>query len=246
MSTLSAKYFSRDNRLTIIDIGCGRGELVSQLGSGGHDAVGLDIAGDLLQLARTGSPTTRLVNGDAEQLPFADGSADRVSFIEVLEHVDDPRSVVSEGCRVLRPGGVIVAAVPTGYTERLFSRLHPSYMENATHVRIFSEKDVYKLLSDCGLRVLMVETKNLYWAVFWLVHSVLRTNADHTGTVTHRPGVGRWLRRVFHLLESTAPTRFAIQFLEKRVGKSWYFYATKEAGVATRATAYHGLTESVV
>jgi 2-polyprenyl-6-hydroxyphenyl methylase/3-demethylubiquinone-9 3-methyltransferase len=41
-------------------------------------------------------------------VPLADESVDAVSAGEILEHVADPSTVVSEACRILRPGGVLV------------------------------------------------------------------------------------------------------------------------------------------
>src|SRR5262249_26725836 len=49
------------------------------------------------------------IRGDAQRLPLADGCADVVSAGEVLEHVADVRAAIAEACRLLRPGGLLVA-----------------------------------------------------------------------------------------------------------------------------------------
>jgi SAM-dependent methyltransferase len=49
---------------------------------------------------------------DAHAIPFADGSVDAVWIQAVLEHVLDPRMVVAEVWRVLKPGGLIYAETP--------------------------------------------------------------------------------------------------------------------------------------
>jgi len=53
------------------------------------------------------------VVADAESLPFAAGSIDRVASNSVLEHTAHPQRVVEETLRVLRPGGVMVVVVPS-------------------------------------------------------------------------------------------------------------------------------------
>jgi SAM-dependent methyltransferase len=58
------------------------------------------------------SPRTTHVRGDAHRLPFADGSADWVLLVAVLEHVEDPARVLAETMRVLRPEGRVYVAVP--------------------------------------------------------------------------------------------------------------------------------------
>ena len=52
---------------------------------------------------------------DAHHIPRPDATFDTVICTEVLEHVPDPRQVVREMARVLRPGGVLVLAVPFVY-----------------------------------------------------------------------------------------------------------------------------------
>lgn len=55
---------------------------------------------------------TRPVCGDLLRLPFPDASFDAVLCTEVIEHTADPRTAVSELCRVLAPGGDLVLTVP--------------------------------------------------------------------------------------------------------------------------------------
>jgi SAM-dependent methyltransferase len=59
--------------------------------------------------------STPLVNvvGQAEHLPLPDGVFDVVFCTQVLEYVADPRTVVAEIYRVLRPGGFLLLSAPT-------------------------------------------------------------------------------------------------------------------------------------
>jgi demethylmenaquinone methyltransferase / 2-methoxy-6-polyprenyl-1,4-benzoquinol methylase len=50
-----------------------------------------------------------LLLGEAETLPFQDGSFDGITFTYLLRYVDDPRAVMRELARVLRPGGRIAS-----------------------------------------------------------------------------------------------------------------------------------------
>lgn len=92
----------------ILDIGCGAGFLTNDLARQGMDVLGFDASEASLRVARAHDATGRVHYqlGDANHLPFADGSFDVACALDFLEHVDDPAHIVAEAARVLRPGGL--------------------------------------------------------------------------------------------------------------------------------------------
>ena len=69
--------------------------------------VGLDQSEDMLSRARplVGSVYEDVVRGEAERLPFEDGSFDALTFTYLLRYVDDPAATMRELARIVRPGG---------------------------------------------------------------------------------------------------------------------------------------------
>ena len=61
---------------------------------------------------RAPEPRFRYVQGDAEALPFDDGTFDLVTCQTVLIHVADPQAVIREFVRVTKPGGQVIVAEP--------------------------------------------------------------------------------------------------------------------------------------
>lgn len=86
----------------VIDVGCGPGNLTTQLALLGHDVVGLDPSEAMLRAAR--KKALRAVRGAAEALPFADACADVVTAATAF-HWFDHELAVPEIRRVLRPSG---------------------------------------------------------------------------------------------------------------------------------------------
>jgi 2-polyprenyl-6-hydroxyphenyl methylase/3-demethylubiquinone-9 3-methyltransferase len=90
----------------LVDLGCGAGLLAPHVRDLGYRHVGVDLVAGSLRQAR--DHDVRPVRADVHAVPLSDESADVVSAGEILEHVADPSTVVSEACRILRPGGSLV------------------------------------------------------------------------------------------------------------------------------------------
>ncbi len=102
---------------TVLDVAAGTGAVAAELvRAKGCSVVGLDQSPDMLAEARRRVPPhVRLVEGDAERLPFPDASFDGLTFTYLLRYVDDPAATLRELARVVRSGGTIASlefAVP--------------------------------------------------------------------------------------------------------------------------------------
>ena len=101
----------------ILDIGCGPGHLSIDLAERGHRVVGLDIADEMLRIARTVASERRLdaqvefVKGDCEATGLGDGCFDAVLAAGVIEYMEDDGPMLAECQRVLKPGGLLVLNV---------------------------------------------------------------------------------------------------------------------------------------
>jgi SAM-dependent methyltransferase len=99
---------------SVLDLGCGTGELATAIAAAGLRATGCDISPEMLHRAAGSSGAVDLVPLDPgwQVLPFAPETFDAVVASSVLEYVDDPVAVLRECRRVLRPGGVMLCTVP--------------------------------------------------------------------------------------------------------------------------------------
>lgn len=132
--------------LDLLDLGCRDGALSRQLVVGNH-VIGLDA--DRVALAEAAAAGLETVWADAEEpLPFPASTFDVVLAAEILEHLRDPRALVVEIARVLRPAGRLVGSVPNAY--RMKNRLRflagRSPEANPTHLHLFAPADVIAFL----------------------------------------------------------------------------------------------------
>jgi demethylmenaquinone methyltransferase/2-methoxy-6-polyprenyl-1,4-benzoquinol methylase len=110
----------------ILDVATGTGMVAAELRSRADcSVVGLDQSAEMLAAARArfanDGARVELIEGQAEQLPFADESFDALTFTYLLRYVDDPPATLRELARVVRPGGR-VATLEFGVPQRALPR----------------------------------------------------------------------------------------------------------------------------
>ncbi len=107
--------FSGYSGRTVLEVGCGAGVDLARFARGGARAFGVDIAASAIGLARANFAQQGLPGdfhvADGEQLPFAEGTFDLVYAHGVVQYTANPRRLVDECRRVLKPGGDAVFQV---------------------------------------------------------------------------------------------------------------------------------------
>ena len=109
----------------VLDVATGTGLVARALVEAyGCRVVGLDQSVPMLARARAKvaadsrlAGRVELVEGQAEEMPFADGEFDHLTFTYLLRYVDDPAATLLELARVVRPGGRLAClefSVPGG------------------------------------------------------------------------------------------------------------------------------------
>jgi SAM-dependent methyltransferase len=91
----------------VLDVGTGPGYAAQRATARGAVATGVDIADELVAIARRRHPGIRFLQGDAEDLRFADGSFDTLVSNFAINHVPRPERAIREFARVVEPGGGI-------------------------------------------------------------------------------------------------------------------------------------------
>ena len=94
----------------IADVGCGPGAFAAALCARGAAVTAIDSARAMLDAVAARGLGCELVQADALALPLEDGSHDAACLVQVLEYVADPVAALREAARVVRSGGVVLAA----------------------------------------------------------------------------------------------------------------------------------------
>jgi ubiquinone/menaquinone biosynthesis C-methylase UbiE len=213
--------------LKLLDIACGRGEVPALAGRAGVHAIGIDYSDASISFAANVRRTLSaaqgahfdLVQGDACALPFANDSFDRVSMLDIVEHLvpDQLERMFRETARVLRPGGfAVVHTLPNrwvyeiGYRlTRLFWWRLPKDPRNPYEKRIHvNEQDVIKLhrmLLNTGLSHRLWLEQHIPAQARWNAHqAVYHDQRDEV-----YPLMSRWPGRFLELM-SVSPLRLLL------------------------------------
>jgi methionine biosynthesis protein MetW len=149
----------------VLDLGCARGALGAGLKRRGDvEVVGVEL--DPGHAAEAAARLDRVVEGDvagALRDP-ALGRFDCIVAADVLEHLTDPWTAMSDAAQLLEAGGTVVISLPNVRFFQTFWQLgvrgtwprHPQGIFDATHLRWFTLRDTRELLEQAGLEAVEV------------------------------------------------------------------------------------------
>lgn len=158
---LAAPYLA--GRTRILDIGCDMGFLLEAARDDGFaELYGIEPNPTARRVAAKIEGST--VSDDFyERLDYPDNHFDLITLIHVVDHLVDPRIVLTRAARHLRPGGLAVAVVHNleSLLGRLLGERFPVF--NLYHHFFFSKATLAQLFQRHGFEVIkVVSTRNCY------------------------------------------------------------------------------------
>jgi 2-polyprenyl-3-methyl-5-hydroxy-6-metoxy-1,4-benzoquinol methylase len=206
----------------ILDIGCGRGIFLDKMRKKGWETYGTEIS-------ETGARHAREVlklnvfTGAAEESKFADNFFDCVTLFHVLEHLPHPVDTLKEARRMLKPGGLLVVAVPNiqSWQAKLF-RTAWFHLDVPRHSFHFSLGWLKNIFLEEGWDIARIKRFSFEHGPFGWVQSLLNTlspgndllydilKEETTGTLKsyarRRFRIFRWSTVLLNLLAGAALT----------------------------------------
>lgn len=218
--------------MRLLDAGCGGGRHICEAyRTGGVHVAGIDLGwedlcktrGDL-SLLSPGSPGRWLVSrADVARLPFADGLFDVVVCSEVLEHIPECHSAVSELVRVLKPGGDLIVTVPRFWPERICWAISAAYhREPGGHIRIFRKGELLRMVTAAGTRCLRIRYRHALHAPYWWLKCLVGHKNDTFPLVRAYRKFLEW-----EILRHPPLMAAIDRILNPLIGKSIVFYLKK-------------------
>jgi 2-polyprenyl-3-methyl-5-hydroxy-6-metoxy-1,4-benzoquinol methylase len=144
----------------ILDVGAGLGFFVKFAeGAKGWSAYGVEISPGGHKFAKEKLKLENFFCGKLEDQPFEPRSFDIITMWDVIEHLKNPRPVLSKCRELLKDGGILFMHTPNGRVQLIKAKIKKTlfgekdgmhFLEAKDHLHIYREKTLSKVLKECG------------------------------------------------------------------------------------------------
>lgn len=136
----------------IIDLGTADGLMLSIIKNSfpSVKCVGIEYSLELLK-AKNDSRIT-VLQGDVNSLPMPDNSFDIAVATAIIEHIPNPKRMLEEVKRVLRPNGLIILTSPDPFWERVATIV--GHLPNEQHYKVMNLRELISFFNEVGYEIL--------------------------------------------------------------------------------------------
>ena len=234
MQTIDLKKMQLKPNSKFLDLGCGEGRHCF----GAYMSEEIDVFGFDMSLSDVGkakenfdqfneNTSTKSCNfgvADAKKLPFKDNTFDFIICSEVLEHIIDYQSALSEIKRILKPEGKLAVSVPKFFPEWICWKLSIDYQNTpGGHVRIFKFKELKKDIADYGLHFSQRHWAHALHSPYWWLQCLFWNSKENSKIINLYHEFLVW-----DMMKKPFLTKCLEYIFQPLIGKSVVLYFNKD------------------
>jgi SAM-dependent methyltransferase len=234
MQTIDLKKMQLKPNSKFLDLGCGEGRHCF----GAYMSEEIDVFGFDMSLSDVGkakenfdqfneNTSTKSCNfgvADAKKLPFKDNTFDFIICSEVLEHIIDYQSALSEINRILKPEGKLAVSVPKFFPEWICWKLSIDYQNTpGGHVRIFKFKELKKDIADYGLNFSQRHWAHALHSPYWWLQCLFWNSKENSRIINLYHEFLVW-----DMMKKPFLTKCLEYIFQPLIGKSVVLYFNKD------------------
>lgn len=142
---------------SLLDVGCGAGILLLAGEKAGWKVEGVEVSNPAVEYLR--GKGLKVFHGTLDEARFPDNHFDVITSVEVLEHITEPKYLVEEIYRILRPGGLFWGTTPhgRGLTAKTIG-IDWSAVAPPEHLQLFSIPGIKIMFEQTGFSQVDVNT----------------------------------------------------------------------------------------
>lgn len=152
------RYFDRDKKLQILDVGCGVGTICLYLAKQGHTVTGIDISKKAIEICNFAKKASKINTANfictsVEKMQLS-SLYDLIICSEVIEHVEHDQKLINILYTKLKKKGMLLITTPSLNAPLYrWGYLH-DFDQRVGHLRRYTMESLSQLLTQTGLRVL--------------------------------------------------------------------------------------------
>ena len=234
MQTIDLKKMQLKPNSKFLDLGCGEGRhCFGAYMSEEIDVFGFDMSLSDVGKAKenfdqfnenTSSKSCNFGVADAKKLPFKDNTFDFIICSEVLEHIIDYQSALSEINRILKPEGKLAVSVPKFFPEWICWKLSIDYQNTpGGHVRIFKFKELKKDIADYGLHFSQRHWAHALHSPYWWLQCLFWNSKENSKIINLYHEFLVW-----DMMKKPFLTKCLEYIFQPLIGKSVVLYFNKD------------------
>ena len=193
-----------------LELGCAHGGFIALMRQCGFDASGLELSPWLVEYAHT-TFDIPMLKGSLEDQKLPENSLDVIVLMDVLEHLPDPVSTISQALSLLKPDGMLLIQTPS-YQENIpYEEINAKkgrfleQLKPLEHLFLFSQRAIGEFFYRLGAEYCVFEPPIFDYDMFFLVsrqpfESISREQRDAELQSTPR---GRLMLALLDLYERT-------------------------------------------
>jgi len=139
---------------TILDIGTAEGAMLSSIKKEFPQAkcIGLEYSQELIDINQ--DKNIKIIQGDAQNLPFENNSFDIAIATAVIEHLPEPSKIISEAYRILKKNGLFILTTPDPFFDQIAEILS---REETGHQITFNLRNLKENFKKVNFHILCAE-----------------------------------------------------------------------------------------
>jgi len=146
----------------LLEVGCATGSLLRKAMGRGWEAYGVEINRNCARFARENNKLN-VITGELQDAKFPSGYFDVVVMVHVIEHIYNPRELISEVNRILKQGGIVYMLTPnfSNYIVRFLKKIGVSRsideLDPTGHPYMFTKYSLSKILEQSKFEVRYID-----------------------------------------------------------------------------------------
>jgi len=160
-------------KASLLDVGCGGGDFMVRMREHGWTVAGVETDPIAVERARTRG--LEVSQGHLAGTALGDSAFDAITMAHVIEHVHDPRDLLTECRRLLKRNGTLVILTPNsaGWGHRHFGQDWRG-LEPPRHIHVFNSNNMRRLLVSAGLAPKRIATLAINASAVWPASAAIR------------------------------------------------------------------------